>query len=105
MEQAGANTVTRGGSRVMEVAFGPSPATRAATALTAEEEAKVNNLSYFEFSGTADNSRCVKKGHLSSPGTGNAVALTLSASTVYRRVYAVANLGRNRHLGYFTQRF
>ena len=93
MTQSGEGSVTRSADGIMEVAFGQAPATRAATALTTEEEAKVNNLSYFEFSGTADASRCIKKGHLSSLGTDNVVALTLSTSTDTHRVYAVANLG------------
>ena len=68
-----------------------SASTRALTALTLEEESAVKSLSYFEFSGTADDSRCIGKG-TASMGSGNYIAsLSLSASTDVHAVYVVAD--------------
>ena len=93
MSQSGETSTTRSTDRIMDIIFGETPTTRAATALTTLEEAKINNLSYFEFSGTTDASRCVKKGYASSVTAENIAALALSTSTDPHKVYVVANLG------------
>lgn len=69
-----------------------APSANAVNELTLEQESAFRTVSYFEFNGMSDESRCIKKGAVVMT-VKNLTALRLSKSNNMHTIYVVVNLG------------